>query len=111
MSAFLARLILMISLLFGSVVVPAMAGAEAGHSMEIIDVDCSDLIAATNGDDEAPDRAPALHIDHHHCSACTALDGRSPPSGVLASSDIFFRRPATVLASDTAAPLTPPPAA
>lgn len=111
MTAILARLVLTISLLFGSVVIPAMAGAEAGHAMEIIDVDC-DVVAGSSDTDERPrDSAPPLHIDHHHCTACAELNGRAPVADILASKDLFFRRPATVLASDATAPPIQPPAA
>lgn len=110
MSAFLARLAITISLLFGSVVVPAMAGAEAGHTMEIVDVDC-DVIAAPDTDERSPDNAPPLHIDHHHCSACAELNGRSSMSDMFASRDLVFGQSATVLASYATAPPTQPPAA
>lgn len=111
MSAFLARLILTISLLFGSVVVPAMAGEEAGHSMEIVDLDCDIFAAVSDADDESPDGAPALHIDHHHCSACAELNGRPQATGIPGSNGLFFRGPATILASYATAPPTQPPAA
>lgn len=111
MSAFLARLLVTISLLFGSVVMPAMAGAEAGHATEVIDVDCDFVAASTDPDDLSPDDAPPLHIDHHHCSACTELNGRSPMSDMFVSSALFFGQPATVLASHATAPPTQPPAA
>lgn len=110
MSAFLARLAIAISLLFGSVVVPAIAGAEAGHAMEIIDVDC-DVLATPDNDERSPDNAPPLHLDHHHCSACAELNGRSSVSDMFVSSALFFGQPATVLASYVAAPPTQPPAA
>lgn len=110
-SAFLARLAITLSLLFGSVVVPAMAGAEAGHVIEIIDVDCDVVAASSDADEHSPDNPPPLHIDHHHCSACTELNGRPPMSDRLVSSALFFGQPATVLASDATAPPTQPPAA
>ncbi len=111
MSAFLARFFITISLLFGSVVVPAMAGAEAGHVMEIVDVDC-DVVAASAGlDERSPDNAPPLHIDHHHCSACAELNGRSAVSDMFGPCALFFGQPATVLASRATAPPTQPPAA
>jgi len=109
MSAFLARLVLTISLLFGSVVVPAMGGAEAGHAMEVVDVDCDVLTVAADGN--SSDSAPPLHIDHHHCSACAELNGRSPAADMLVSKNLFFGQPATVLASYATAPPTQPPAA
>lgn len=111
MSAFLARLVLTMSLLFGSVVVPAMAGAEAGHAMEIIDVGCDVLVAAADSDDGSRESAPPIHLDHHHCSACAELNGRSPMSDRLVPNGLFFRGPVTILASYTAAPPTQPPAA
>lgn len=111
MSAFLARLAITLSLLFGSVVAPAMAGAEAGHAMEIIDVGCDIVAAAADPDERSPDNAPPLHIDHHHCSACAELNGRSPVPDMFVSSAMFFGRPATVLASYATAPPTQPPAA
>lgn len=111
MSAFLARLIVTISLLFGSVVVPAMAGAEAGHMMEVIDVDCDVFAASSDTDGQSSDDAPPVHIDHHHCSACAELNGCSAVSDMLVSSALFFGRPATVLASRAIAPPTQPPAA
>lgn len=111
MSAFLARLILAVSLLFGSVVVPAMAGEEAGHSMEIVDADCDILGASGDADEKSPDGAPALHIDHHHCSACAELNGRVQATGMPGSNGLLFRGPATVLASYATAPPTQPPAA
>ena len=111
MSAFLARLALLIALLFGSVVVPAMAGAEAGHMMEILDVDC-DIFALSADTDETPsDSTPPLDRDHHHCSACAELNGRSSISDMLESNGLFFRGPAAVLASYATAPPTQPPAA
>lgn len=111
MSAFLARLIVTISLLFGSVVVPAMAGAEAGHAIEIIDVDCDVVAASAETGERSPDSAPPLHIDHHHCSACAELNGRFAVSNMLVSRALFFGQPATVLASYATAPPTQPPAA
>jgi hypothetical protein len=111
MSAVLARLAIMISLLFGSVVVPAMAGAETGHAMEIIDVGCDVLVAAADTDESSPDSAPPLHLDHHHCSACAELNGRSPMSDRLAPNNLFFRGPVTILASYATAPPIQPPAA
>jgi hypothetical protein len=111
MPAFLARLVLTISLLFGSVVVPAMAGAEAGHSMEVVDVDCDVAAAPTGGNEGSPDGAPPLHIDHHHCSACAELNGRSQTSNMPASNGLLFRGPATVLASYATAPPIQPPSA
>jgi hypothetical protein len=111
MSAFLARLAITISLLFGSVVVPAMAGAEAGHAMEVLGVDCDVVAAAGATGDGSPDNAPPLHIDHHHCSACAELNGRSPVADMIASTALFFGQPATVLASYATAPPTQPPAA
>ncbi|WP_428682454.1 hypothetical protein [Sphingopyxis sp.] len=111
MLAFLARLVLTISLLFGSVVAPAMAGAEAGHAMEIVDAGCDVLATAADADGQSPDNAPPLHIDHHHCSACTELNGRSPAADMLVSKGLFFGRSATVLASYAAAPPTQPPSA
>lgn len=111
MSAFLARLIVTISLLFGSVVVPAIAGGEAGHAMEIVDVDCDILVSSSDAGENSPDGAPALHIDHHHCSACAELNGRSQVSGMIASNGLLFRSPATVLASYATAPPVQPPAA
>jgi hypothetical protein len=111
MLAFLARLILTISLLFGSVVVPAMAGVQAGHAMEIIDVGCDVLVAAADTDERSPENAPPLHLDHHHCSACAELNGRPPMSDRLMSNGLFFRGPITVLASYAMAPPIQPPAA
>lgn len=111
MSAFLARVMLTMSLLFGSVVVPAMAGEEAGHSIEIVDVDCDILTASAGAGDMSPDNAPMLHIDHHHCSACTELNGRGHAVDLLASGGLLFRAPATVLTSTATAPPTQPPAA
>lgn len=111
MSAFFARLIVTISLLFGSAVVPAMAGAEAGHAMEIIDVDCDVVAASPDADERSPDNAPPLHIDHHHCSACAELNDRSAISEMFVSGDLVFGQSATVLASYATAPPTQPPAA
>lgn len=111
MSAFLARLAITLSLLFGSIVVPAVAGAEAGHAMEIIDDGCDVVAASADPDERSPDNAPPLHIDHHHCSACAELNGRSPVPDIFVSSALFFGRPATVLASYATAPPTQPPAA
>ncbi|WP_447761994.1 hypothetical protein [Sphingopyxis panaciterrae] len=111
MSAFLARVLLTMSLLFGSVVVPAMAGEEAGHSIEIVDVDCDVLTASADAGDTSPDDAPVLHIDHHHCSACTEMNGRGQAIDLLASGSLLFRGPATVLTSYATAPPTQPPAA
>ncbi|NIJ38266.1 hypothetical protein FHR22_002977 [Sphingopyxis panaciterrae] len=114
MSAFLARVLLTVSLLFGSVVVPAMAGGEAAHSMEIIDGDCDVPTASAEAGGQAPgtpDKAPALHIDHHHCSACTEVSGRPQSSGLFAAGNFFFGGPATILASRATAPPTQPPAA
>lgn len=111
MSVFLARLVLAISLLFGSVVVPATAGAEAGHAMEVVDVDCDVLAVAADVDDKSSDGVPPLHIDHHHCSACAELNGRSPAADMLASKDLFFGRPVAALASYATAPPIQPPAA
>lgn len=111
MSAFLARLVLAISLLFGSVIAPAVAGAEAGHMMEVVDVDCDLLVVAADADGKSSDSTPPLHIDHHHCSACAELNGRSPAADMLVSKDLFFGRPAIVLASYATAPPTQPPAA
>lgn len=110
MSAFLARVLLTVALLFGSVVVPAVAGGEAAHSMEIIDGDCDVLAASADVGGEAPGKAPALHIDHHHCSACT-VSGRSHAVGLFAAGNLFFGGPATILASRATAPPTQPPAA
>lgn len=114
MSAFLARVLLTVSLLFGSVVVPAVAGGEAAHSMEIIDGDCNVPTASAEAGGPAPDapgKAPALHIDHHHCSACTEVSGRSHAAGLFTAGNLFFGRPATILASRATAPPTQPPAA
>lgn len=118
MSAFLVRLVLAFSLLFGSVAVPALARAEPGHhALEMIDLDCS--LAEANesgvnasGNEKTPDNsAPALHIDHHHCSACIELDGTSPARDMPVLSGLFFRERATALASRATAPPTQPPSA
>ncbi len=111
MSAFLVRLALTIALLFGSAVAPAMAGAEAGHMMEIIDLDCDMFAVPADVDQKSSDSAPPFHLDHHHCSACAELNGRSPSPDRRVASGLFFREPATVLASYATAPPTQPPAA
>jgi len=111
MLAFLARLVLAISLLFGSVVVPAMAEPGTAHAMEIIDVDCDVAAASADTDEESSGDAPPIHADHHHCSACAELNSRSRPSGMPVSGGLVFRGPATVLASRATAPPIQPPAA
>jgi len=112
MSAFLVRIVLAFSLLFGSVAVPALARAEPGHhALEIIDIDCS-LIEAQELDGETvPDGEPALHIDHHHCSACIELGAASPARDMPVPDGLFFRQRTAVLASRATAPPTQPPSA
>lgn len=113
MSAFLVRLVLAFSLLFGSIAVPALARAEPGHhALETIDLDCSLTEAGAFGDEKMPgDGVPALHIDHHHCSACIALDGPSPARDMPVLNSLFFRERAAALASRATAPPTQPPSA
>lgn len=112
MSAFLVRLVLAFSLLFGSVAVPALAKAEPGHhALEMIDVDCSLIEARETSGETAPNGEPALHIDHHHCSACIELDGTSSSRDVPLASGLVFRERAAVLTSRATAPPTQPPSA
>lgn len=112
MSAFLVRLVLAFSLLFGSVAVPALAKAEPGHhALEMIDLDCSLIEADDIGNETAPDGTPPLHIDHHHCSACVELDGPAQTHDVPVFSGLFFRERASVLTSRATAPPTQPPSA
>lgn len=112
MLAFLVRLVLAFSLLFGSVAVPALAKAEPGHhALEMIDLDCSLAQVDESGNEAAPDGTPPLHIDHHHCSACIELDSTSQTRDVPVFSGLFFRERVTVLASRATAPPTQPPSA
>lgn len=112
MSAFLVRLVLAFSLLFGSVAVPALAKAEPGHhALELIDLDCSLAKADDAGNETVPDGTPPLHIDHHHCSACIELDGPAQTREMTIFSGLFFRERAAVLFSRATAPPTQPPSA
>lgn len=66
------RLLVVVALLFGSVVVPAVAdNAAMAHEVEMIDTGCHAEAAAVQSDTsdrESPAQQPTQHVDHHHCS-------------------------------------------
>jgi len=104
---------LMISmLLFGSVGVPALADAgNAGHAVEIVDLDCHAEEKSDAGQDENSPKAPAGHVDHHHCSVAVPQS----VSGVAAT-NIYTCSQFALLAirgmiSHQAAPPIQPPSA
>jgi hypothetical protein len=104
---------LMISmLLFGSIGVPALADAgSAGHAVEIVDLDCHAEEKSEAGQDENAPKAPAGHVDHHHCSVAVPQS----VSGVAAT-NIYTGNQFALLAirgmiSHQAAPPIQPPSA
>lgn len=110
MMALTARILVIVSLLFGSVVLPAMAEAKPGHEMELVDIDC--YFAERGGSDQKmPDSEPAGHMDHHHCAAYVALNGFAKTSPAFLPSKLFFLGRETAPASYATAPPTQPPSA
>ncbi|UNU44435.1 hypothetical protein EAO27_18270 [Sphingopyxis sp. YF1] len=113
MRAAFTSLMLILSMLFGSLVVPAFADAgTAGHAFEILDTDCHaetrDDARDAPGD---PGQPAAIHVDHHHCS-----NGLVPPATGAARTGLrargpLFPVPASMMEPHDAAPLTEPPAA
>lgn len=105
-------LLMILMLLFGSVGVPALADAgTSGHAVEIVDLDCHTEEKSDDGQDKNAPKAPAGHVDHHHCSVAV-------PQSVsgIAATNIYTGKQFALLAiramiSHQAAPPIQPPSA
>lgn len=114
---FLAFLVL-IAVLFGSTVAPALAHGGNGslmHANEMIDVhesDASDtqpvLKKQSGGSDNGS--APSAAV-HHHCACATKVDHVAPDISAFFSVQIFPATLVSAMSSRRSAPLTEPPAA
>jgi hypothetical protein len=104
---------LMISmLLFGSIGVPALADAgSAGHAVEIVDLDCHSEEKNDAGQDENAPKAPAGHVDHHHCSVAVPQSVSGVGATNIYTGNQFALLAIRAMISHQAAPPTQPPSA
>lgn len=112
MAKALTAFLMIMMLLFGSVGVPALADAgNAGHAVEMVDLDCYAEEQSDAGQDENAPRAPAGHVDHHHCSVAIPQSVNSVAAINIYASAPFALLAARGLISHQAAPPTQPPSA
>ncbi len=104
---------LMISmLLFGSIGVPALADAgNAGHAVEIVDLDCHAEEKSDSGQDENSPNAPAGHVDHHHCSVAVPQSSSGVAEAPIYTGNRFASLATRGMISHQTAPPTQPPSA
>ena len=104
---------LMISmLLFGSVGVPALADAgSADHAVEIVDLDCHAEEKSDASQDENSSKAPAGHVDHHHCSVAVPQSVNDVAATIIYTGNQFALPAIRGMISHQAAPPIQPPSA
>lgn len=109
----ITSLLLVFALLFGTVVLPTIAHAQAAsasHSEEYSEVHEHDGAADQNTQDE-DGKKPCHAVAHHHCSIALRVD---PPAVHLMSARLqnsFKPGSSAVMSSFSQAPPTEPPAA
>ncbi len=106
-------LLLILAVLFGSAIAPAIAHAQGGsdvHVSEILDLHEAD---ATTGDDQQKPASgmPGEAAAHHHCTVGLAATGPDICLMVGASKKAFQPATANLLAAYAQAPPTQPPSA
>ena len=103
--------VVILMLLFGGVGMPALADTGASdHAIEVLDLDCHGLDTKSDSDKNAP-AAPALHIDHHHCSAAIPQNGSVLAATPFVTDAALLSAAVSRLPSHKTAPPTQPPAA
>ena len=109
----ITSLFLVFALLFGTVIMPTIAHAQAAsaaHSEEFLELHEHEGVADQNTQDE-DGKKPCHAVAHHHCSTALRVD---PPAVHLPSARLqksFKPSSSAVMASFSQAPPTEPPAA
>lgn len=106
-------LFLVFALLFGTVIMPTVAHAQAAsasHAEEFLDIHELDSDAGQDTRDD-DDEKPCHAVTHHHCSFALRVDAPSGTMTLVAAQNSFIAGLHAAMASLSQAPPTEPPAA
>ncbi len=106
-------LLTVIAVLFGTVILPTIAHAQAissGHDVELLDT--LQHSATAGHDQQEPDSDKPCHgVAHHHCSAFVSTDGPIVAINSALLRSVAIARASAPMTSFAQAPPTEPPSA
>jgi hypothetical protein len=112
MAKALTAFLMIFMLMFGSVGVPAFADAgTGGHAVEMVDLECHAEEKSDGDQEQGSPKAPAGHVDHHHCSVAIPHNATGMATNAKFMNDAFLHLSVRGLISHQTAPPTQPPSA
>ncbi|MEQ1537627.1 MAG: hypothetical protein ABL928_01760 [Sphingorhabdus sp.] len=109
----ITSLLLVFAILFGTVIMPTVAHAQAAsasHAEEFLDIHEVDSDAGQDTRDDDGEK-PCHAVAHHHCSMALRIDGPPRTMTLTAAQNSFVASLHAAMASLSQAPPTEPPAA
>jgi len=110
----LLAFLVLVAVLFGSTVAPALAhegNDSLMHVGEVIDVHGDELSVSDRPGSEDDDGAAPTAAFHHHCACATKADHVTPLVNPFCHAQMFSAARIDAMASRRLAPLTEPPSA
>jgi len=109
----ITSLLLVFAILFGTVIMPTIAHAQAAsasHSAEFLEIHEHDGASGQDTQEEDGDK-PCHAVAHHHCSIALRVDTPATAMALALSQTSFVASLHSAMASFSQAPPTEPPAA
>ena len=112
MAKALTAFLMIFMLMVGSVGVSAFADpGTGGHAVELVNFDCHAEEKSDGDREQGSPKAPAGHVDHHHCSVAIPHNTARMATNAKFTNDAFLHLTVRGLISHQAAPPTQPPSA